>query len=336
MFDTRLKKSLRASDSSDGTPQMCSQVVGGFVGAVRQVSLTVCPDVFNWVEFGGVTGQAEYMESFVFFQERFNIRSFMNGPSVPYKNHLLSQVPQQVSEEANDLMPCDVVSVETDIKAESSTSRRDCKTANCRDLLMAVAMSEDWCFARRSPCFTDKRYEHKPAFVQECQVGPKFLGFFLYWARSCFSILQWPSRFAAKPASPASGSSSQNCGVIASRLRHGYSLCRILSESVLKYASASICRWHDLLMRHLAATFSSNRFFVARSTKEAAPIGLGSEFPCGLPSGRFETNEQSSLKRLSAFLRHNGRFCLSVTWQWPAAVVFPIPWGFRLFSCPII
>lgn len=311
MFDTRLEKSLRASDSSDGTSQMRSQVVGGFIGAVRQVSLSVCPDVFNRVEFGGITGQAVDMESFIFFQERLNIRSFMNRATIPYKNHMFSQVPQQISEKANDLMPCDVVGMESDIQAESSTTRRNCKTANRRDLLMAVAMSEDWCFARRSPCFTDKRYEHKPAFVQERQVGPKFLGFFLYWARSCFSILQWPSRFAAKPASPASGSSSQDCGVIASKLRHGYSLCRISSVSALKYASTSRCRWHDLLMRHLAATFSSNRFFVARSATEAAPTGLGSEFPFGPFSGRFETIVQLNLRMLSAFPLHGGRFCLN-------------------------
>jgi hypothetical protein len=311
MFDTRLEKSLRASDFSDGTSQMCSQMVGGFVGAVGQVPLAVCPDVFNRIKFRGIAGKAVGMEAFIFFQERLNIRSFMNGTTIPYKNHVFSQMPQQISEKANDLMSRDVVGVESDIKAESSASRRDGKSANGRDLLMAVTMAEDWCLARRSPCLTDKRYEQEPAFVQECQVGPKFSGFFLYWAKSCFSILQWPSRFAAKPVSPASGSSSQNCGVRASRLRHGYSLCCISSVLVLKYASASICRWHDLLMRHLAATFSSNWLFAARLAKEAVPTGLGSEFPFGLFPDRSETIVRLNLRMLSASPLRGGRFCLN-------------------------
>jgi hypothetical protein len=311
MFDTRFEKSLRTTDSSDGTSQMCSQMIGGFVGAVRQVPLTVCPDVFNRIKFRGIARQAIDMEPFMFFQEGLNISSFMNGATVPYKNHLLSQVPQQISEKSDDLMTRDVVGMESDIKAKSSTARRYCKAADGRYLLMAVTMAEDWCFTRRSPRSTDKRYEQEPAFVQECQVGPKFLGFFLYWARSCFSILQWPSRFAAKLVSPASGSSSQNCDVIVSRLQRGYSLCRILPVLVVKYASGSICRWRDLLRQLLVVTFSSNWLFVARLEEEVVPTGLGSEFPSGLFSDRIETIVQLNLRMLSASPLRGGRFCLN-------------------------
>ena len=172
-------------------------------------------------------------------------------------------------------------------------------------------MTEDWCLTHRSTCSTDKWYEQEPAFVQECQVGPKFLGFFLYWARSCFSILQWLSRFAAKLVSPVSGSSSQNCGVVASILRHGCNLRRILSVSVLKYASASICRWHDLLMRLPATTISLSRPFGSRLAMKVAPTGLGSEFLFGLFLGRFETNERLNLRMRSASPPHDGKFCLN-------------------------
>lgn len=312
MFDARFEKSLGVADSSDRTMQMCAQMVGGFVGAIGQISLTVCPNVFNRIKFGCIAGKTVDMETFIFFQKCFNIHSFMNGAAVPYENHLFSQMPQQIAEKSDNLMTRDVMGMESDIQAKSSATRRDCKAANGRHLFMAVTVTEDWRFTRRSPGLTDNRYEQEPALVEKCQMGPKFLGFFLYGARFCFSIPRWLFRFAAKHASPASDNSSQNCCVIASRLRRGYNLHHILSVSALKSASRSICRLYDLLKQHLATMFFSSWFFVARLIREAVPIGLGSEFLCGLFSGRFETTGQLNLRMLSAFSLHREKFCLNV------------------------
>lgn len=311
MLDARFKKSLGVADSSDGATQMSSQVIGGFVSAVGQVPLTMCPDVFNRVKLGSVAGQTEDMEPIIFCQEGFNVRSFVDGAAVPDKNHMFSQMPQQISKESDDLMTCDVVGMETHIEAKSSASRRDCKASNGRNLFMAVTVAKDWRLTRWRPSLTDNRYEQEPAFVEKGQMGPKFLGFFLYWAKLFSSIRLLPSRSAAKHVSPASGNSSQNCFVIASRLRHRYNVCRILTGSGLRYASASICRWHDLLMQLLAAAFSSSWFFAARLVRAAAPTEPGSEFPSGLFPDRFETSERLNLRRLSAFPQHSGRFCLN-------------------------
>jgi hypothetical protein len=171
-------------------------------------------------------------------------------------------------------------------------------------------VAQDWRLTRRSPGFTYNRYEQEPAFVQERQVGPKFLGFFLYGARYFSSNRLWPFRLFEERVSLASDNSTQNCGATVSIPPRAYSGLRSRPESVVRYALTSIGRWYAQLLRLLSAAFSSAVLSDVRPIGRAAPIWPGSECLVGPSSDRFDTNALQNLGTLSTLEPQCGRVCL--------------------------
>jgi hypothetical protein len=314
MLDTRPEKILRTTYSSHRPPQMRTQTGCGFIRAVRQVALAMCPNIFNRIEFRSIAGKSIHMKTSRIFQECFNIRSFVNRSTVPYENNLFANMAQQILKETDNLVPSDVMSVESEEKADSLTTRRYGKTANRRYFIPPVTVPQDWRTTGWSPCFSDKGNKQEPAFIQKRKMGPKSSGFFLSGARFLLSIPQSLFRPVAMHVFPASGNSIRNSGAVISRLRRLYSEYRILFESAVRYASASINRWNILLKKPLEAGSSLNPFAVDLQGAVVVPISLDFECLGGLLSCTLATTEQLNSAMNPVLSQHPDTFSRSVAW----------------------
>jgi hypothetical protein len=311
MLDTRPENILRTTYSSHRPPQMRSHTVCGFIRAVRQVALAMCPNIFNRIEFRSITGKSIHMKTPRLFQECFNIRSFVNRSAVPYENNLFANMAQQIPKEADYLVPSDVMRVKPEEKADSLTARRYGKTADRRYFIPPVTVPEDWSTTGWSPCFADKGNKQEPAFIQKREMGPKSSGFFLSGARFFLSIPQSLFRPVAMLVFPASGNSIRNSGAVISRLRRLYSEYRILFESAVRYASASINRWYILLKKPLEVGSSLNSFADDLQGAVGVPISLGFEYLGGLLSCTLATTERLNSAMNPVLSQHPGTFSRS-------------------------
>src|SRR5271157_2782643 len=270
---------------------MSPQMIRIFMCAIGKVAFSMRPDMFNWVEFRRIARKPVDMYSFGLLQERFDIGSLMDRPVVPDQKNVFTQMAQQVPQKPDDFSTGDVMCVETDVKAHASANGGYGDTTDCRDFITPVAVAKDWCAARRSPGFPNVRYKQKPTFVQECNMGIKFSGFFLYWAMSCVSKTQWLFRFFARLAVAAFDSSSRNpCAIASIRLR-AYTGCRSRHKSTARYALMSKGRWCAHEPQHPVTTLPLASLSGTRSEVMAVPILPCSEFPGDHFSDRFDASE---------------------------------------------
>jgi hypothetical protein len=315
MLDTRFEKTLRTTNPAHRAPQVRTQAVGGFMAAVRQISLAMRPHVFNRIELRSIAGKPENMKAACFSKESLNIRPFMDLSTIPDEDHLFANMAQQIAKKADNFMSGDVMGMKTDVQPGSMTARRYGKTSNGRYFIPAIAVAQDRRASGRSPRFPNKRNKQKSAFIKKREMGPKFSGFFLSGARFLLSIPRLLFRPVATPAFLASGSSIRNSGAAISRPRHLYSESRILFESAVQYVSESIGRWYILRKLRLAAVSSSNPF--AADLQGVAVVPISPDFEClgDLPSCTLATTEQLNSVMNPVLSRHLGTFSRSAAWQ---------------------
>jgi len=314
MLDTRLEKILRTTYSSHRPPQMRSQPVGGFIRTVRQIALAMRPNILNRIELRSIARKSINMETGRFIQECRNICSLMNRSTVPYENHLFAHMAQQIAKKTGNFMPRDVMRVKTDVKPDPLTPWRDGKATNRRYFFPSITVPQNWSTADRSPGFADKGNKQEPAFIQKRKMGPKSSGFFLSGARFLLSIPQSLFRPVAMHVSPASDNSIRNCDAVISRRRRLYSEYRILFESAVQYASASINRWYILLKMRLEEGSSLNPFAADLQGAVVVPISLDFECLGGPFSCTPATTERLNSAMSPVLSRHPGTFSRSVAW----------------------
>jgi hypothetical protein len=91
-------------------------------------------------------------------------------------------MPQEMTQEAHDLRPRNVLPVELHVQSQPVSARRHGNARDGRDLVAPVAMAELRRAAHGRPGLADVRDEEKSAFVEEDEMGPTSGGVFLYGA----------------------------------------------------------------------------------------------------------------------------------------------------------
>ena len=127
---------------------------------------------------------------------------------VPQKDNGASEMSKEVSKETKHLQACEVFGVELDIQGHSPSFGRYGKGIDGRDTILPVEMVRQGCVALGCPGPFEIRDKQEATFIEENQMGPKFLGFFLSGAICSSSTVRWPPRPSVGPDALASGSSN--------------------------------------------------------------------------------------------------------------------------------
>ena len=107
----------------------------------------------------------------------------VNGTPIPEQDHLSAEMPQEMTEEVDDLDPGDVGGVELYIQPQAPIGRGDREAGDGGNPVALIAVAQKRGVAPGRPGLAHVRDEQKPAFVEERQMGPTSLGVFLYGAR---------------------------------------------------------------------------------------------------------------------------------------------------------
>lgn len=294
------------------------------------------PNVFDGIEFGGVTGKRIDVKSLDLLQEGFDVFPLVNSTAVPDKDHRSAQVAQQMLQERDDFCSGDVVGMKAHVESQAFSVGGHREASNNRDFVTPITVAEDRGAAGGGPGSTDVRDEQEPAFVEEGQMGSKFLGFFLYRAMSVSSSGRWLSRLFARLVSPASGNSIPARGAkVSTRLRacNGRRTSRG-SDGPLVLRSTE--RWNVRRLWRLSTGGAPDLLSDERSTRRVVPTWP--DFGClaALFCDSSDTTAQRNSTRLSTSLPHRGRSDPRAAGLSLDAGDSPIARDFHGVSCPIL
>lgn len=251
------------------------------------------------------------MKSFVLCQKFFNISSLMNGASIPKKEDVFLKVSQQIFEKSNNFVPGNVVTVESHIKPAPFLFRRNSEATDCRHLFMPVTVPQYWSLTNRCPSFTNKWDEEESTLIEERQMGTKFLGFFLYWAKCFFSILQWLSRFFGVLASPVFDNSIRSRFEVVSKHQLVCKLSCNLSRLALQFFSMSIYLLCAQRPQHPQEVSFLGILFPSRSKRSDVPTSYCFATPFYRISCILGTILQQNSRTISVLLPQHDSFFLN-------------------------
>jgi hypothetical protein len=169
-------------------------------------------------------------------------------------------------------------------------------------------VSEDWGMADRRPGLAHVRDEEESAFVEEYEMGPKSLGFFLTWAIPVSSSVRWLARFFAWPGVPVSAMSILDPSSLATHDRSDRE-SRNVSRSAWQFAVESTDLSYIPPHQHLAPIGAGACAFATWTTLVAVPALVS---PAGLLPHLGESpgpNVLRSLSKHSASRPHTGMSC---------------------------
>lgn len=166
-----------------------TQVFGNTVG---QRPFELIPDKLIGIKFRSITGKPVDIEAGVFCQEFFDHPSLMRSAIVPEQDDGFAQMPPKVLKKPRHLGGTDVfIAVELGIKGDLSSFRGNRERRNGRDFGPASGDTKMGGLSFWCPCANDVRHQEKTAFIQEDQISPQLLGFFLYGATPSASSDRW-------------------------------------------------------------------------------------------------------------------------------------------------
>jgi len=221
------------------------------------------------IEFWGIGRKSMHMEPLVLANELLDDEAPVDGAAIPEQHNRSAQVAQKVTQEADDLHPRNIGAVETEVKSKPVAQWGDGDGGDGRNPLPAVAVSEDGGMADRRPGLAHVRDEEESAFVEEYEMGPKSLGFFLTWATPVSSSVRWLARFSAWPGAPASAMSILDPSLLATHDRSDRE-SRNVSRSAWQFAAESTDLWCIPPRQHLAPTGAGACAFVTWTTVAGA------------------------------------------------------------------
>ncbi len=154
------------------------------------------------------------------------------------------QMPQERPGELGHINGLEVVRRRAEIQPHVLTCRGHREGSQGREAVMRVVVAPDLRLSLRRPGALARGDEQKAALIQEGEMGPKSLGFFLSPATGSAAHGPWLGRRTGWAAAPALDSSSPD-GVRASRHGRGDSGRQTAPESPQRCASRSIARWES-------------------------------------------------------------------------------------------
>lgn len=148
--------------------------------AIREGPLEVRPHEFVRIELGRVRWEAFDVEAGTPRAQRPDIRALVDRPAVPEHDHVAPQMPEQGAEEERDLHVGDVlVRMEVEVQAEPPPLGAERDGGDGRDLVPAVAVTDQRGVPPRRPGAAHGRDQQKARLVEEHQMGVQAPGFFL-------------------------------------------------------------------------------------------------------------------------------------------------------------
>ena len=292
------------------------------------------PDKLIRIELWGIGWKSMHMEPLVLANEFLDDDTPMDGAAIPEQHNRSAQMAQQVTQESDDLHPGNIGTVETEVESKSLARRGDGDGGDGRNPLPAVAVSKDRGTADRCPSLAHVRNEEESAFVEEYEMGPKSLGFFLTPATPASSSVRWLARFSAWPGVPAFAMSILNPSSLATHDQSDRE-CRNVSRSAWQFAAESIVLWYIPLRQHHAPTVVGAAVFATWTTVAGAQglVWAARRLPrLGESPG---PNAPRSLSKRSASRPQTGTSCQPATELRLDVFVLLIVGGSHGVACPI-
>jgi len=287
------------------------------------------------IELWGIGWKAMHIEPLVLANELLDDDAPVDSAAIPEQHNRSAQVAQEVTQEADDLHPGNIGAVETEVKSKPLARWRDGDSRNGRNPLPAVAVSEDRGMADRRPGLAHVRDEEKSAFVEEYEMGPKSLGFFLTPATAASSTVRWLARFSAWLGAPASATSTLDPSSLATHDRSDTE-SRNVSRSAWQFAAESIALSYIPPRQHLAPTVAGACAFATWTTVAGARalVWAAGRLPhLGESPG---PNAPRSLSKRSASPPQTGTSCQpAAKLQLDVFALLAVE-GFHGVACPIV
>jgi hypothetical protein len=328
------KKPLRATDAVDSAAKSTCKLNDILWRTISQRVFSFGPYKLIRIELWGIGWKSMHMEPLVLANELLNDEAPVDRAAIPKQHHRSAQVPEEVTQEADDLHPRNVGAVETEVKSKPLARWRDGDGGDGRNPLPAVAVSKDRGMADRRPGLAHVRNEKESAFVEEYEMGPKSSGFFLTRATAFSSTVRWLARFSAWPGAPASATSIVDPSSLATHARSDRE-SRNVSRSAWQFAARSRVLSCTPPRQHLAPTVARAAAFATWTTVAGARALV---WAAGLRPHLGESpgpNAPPSLSKRSASRPQTGTFCQLAAKLWPAVFGFLAVEGFHGVACPI-
>lgn len=111
MINTGTQQSLGTAHPPERTAQVAPQLLTGFMDAIGQVSFSMSPHVFHRIQFRRIAREPVDMQARLLGQERLDIPTPVDFAAIPNNEHIAPQMTQQLTQEGNDLQPCNIQAV---------------------------------------------------------------------------------------------------------------------------------------------------------------------------------------------------------------------------------
>ena len=301
---------------------------------IGQRALGFGPHKLIGIELWGIGWKSMHMEPLVLANELLNDEAPVDGAAIPEQHNRSAQVPEEVTQEADDLHPRNIGAMETEVKSKPLARWGDGDGGDGRNPLPRVAVSKDRGMADRRPGLAHVRDEEESAFVEEYEMGPKSLGFFLTRATPFFSSARWLARFSAWLGAPASATSILDPSSLATHDRSDRE-SRNVSRSAWQFAAESIALSYIPPRQHLAPTVAGACAFATWTTVAGAQALV---WAAGLLPHLGESPAPNAPRNLSKRLKSRpltGTFCQPVAELRLDAFVLLVVEEFHGVACPI-
>lgn len=307
-MNTGPKKLLGVSDAMHGGAQSASKGDDILGRAIGQRVFGFGPHKLIGIDLWGIGRKLMYMEALALTNELLNDEAPVDRAAIPEQHNWSAQMAQQVVQETDDLHPGNVGAVETEVKSKPLTRRGDADGGDGRNPLPRIAVSDNRSMADRRPGLAHVRDEEESAFVEEYEMGPKSLGFFLTRATAFSSNVRWLARFSAWPGAPASATSILDPSSLATHDRSDTE-SRNVSRSAWQFAAESTTPCYIPPRQHLAPTVRGACAFATRTSVAGVRALV---WPAGLLPHLGESpgsNAPRSLSKRSESRPLTGTFC---------------------------
>ncbi len=210
---------------------------------------------------------------------------------------------EQITEKVFDIQAIDVFSMEPEVESQMPSFRGNCKRPNGRDLISLIGVVMQRCFSFRSPRPLQIRNEQKAAFIEENQMGAKFLGFFLSAATCSVASSLSPFHSFVRPVAQVFGSSIP-WPLIFSKHGNGDSEYGSVSLLLQRHVSVSTGLLNSPLLETRGTIFAQASLFVHSINLVSVPESASAVIrPILLHDMHEPTTLWSSARRLAHLLR---------------------------------
>jgi hypothetical protein len=304
--------------------------------AVSDSSFDLGPDKLVRIELGGIAWKEMGMDAAMAAQELLDGVGLVRAAPIPQQNEGTSDVPQKMAEKFQHLLPSNIFAgVQSKVESQSLLSGRHTNRGDGRNLGPISSHHQNRRPSPGRPRPRNAGNQKEPRLIQEDQMRPNPLGFFLYPARRGTSSGQWPPRSSREPSSWASGNSIPS-SPSASKHSPRSNAPRSASRSLCRSASTSTGRWGIRTPKAPLSIFRAASSFPAPTDAGDVPGWGASAIPPDPSADKPDTTAPPNSTRRAIGRPPTGRSLPTLRVEWhedDASLRLPL---FLWVSCPIV